>query len=393
MKEGWRMVKFSEVAQVVGGSTPKTNVKSFWNGDNYWVTPAELKGEKYINKTERTITDEAISKTNLTLLPKGTVLLSSRAPIGKVCITNVPMFCNQGFKNIVCKDSLYNEFVYYYLLYSVPYLESLGTGATFKEISKRVVENVEIPLPPLKEQHRIVSILDASFEKIDTLKKNAEENLKNAKALFQQVLAQELKPKEGWVEKKLGDIFKFIDYRGSTPTKISSGIPLITAKNVRMGYLDYTIKDFISQEEYFARQSRGISRKGDLLFTTEAPLGNVALADLEEYSAGQRVITFQQYPDGININNKFYLWYLMSPNFQKNIRDLATGLTAQGIKAKILKDIVVYYPSIDEQNNIANTLDTLSEKCRRLEEVAQQTIRECDALKQSILRQAFSGEL
>ena len=156
MREGWTYKKLGEVALIIGGSTPKTNVKEYWDGENLWVTPAELDGSKYICNTQRCITNLAVEKTNLTLLPIGTVLLSSRAPIGKVCITQKPMYCNQGFKNIVCKDNLFNEFVYYYLKNNIDYLQSLGTGATFKEISKKVVEKIEIPVPPLSEQQRIV---------------------------------------------------------------------------------------------------------------------------------------------------------------------------------------------------------------------------------------------
>lgn len=391
MKEGWRMVKFSEVAQVVGGSTPKTNVKSFWNGDNYWVTPAELKGEKYINKTERTITDEAISKTNLTLLPKGTVLLSSRAPIGKVCITNVPMFCNQGFKNIVCKDSLYNEFVYYYLLYSVPYLESLGTGATFKEISKRVVENVEIPLPPLKEQHRIVSILDASFEKIDTLKKNAEENLKNAKALFQQVLTQELKPKEGWVEKKLGEVYDVRDGTHDSPKYHSDGYPFVTSKNLVNGIIDMNNVQFISKEDYDKINERSKVDKGDVLFAMiGSNLGHPAIVDFEPHFAIKNVALFKVPSNQLN---RYLLYLLSSDMIMDRMNKNSNGSSQPFVSLKFLRNFEISLPSLSEQHRIVRTLDTLSEKCRRLEQIAQQTIRECDALKQSILRQAFSGEL
>ena len=160
-EKGWEVLSFKEVAEIVGGSTPKTNIEEYWNGDNYWVTPAELHGERYIYSTERCITDDAVSKTHLTLLPIGSVLLSSRAPIGKVCITRVPMYCNQGFKNIVCSDRLHSEYVYQFLFEKTEYLNSLGTGATFKEISKRVVEQVTIPVPPMKLQQEFADKIEA----------------------------------------------------------------------------------------------------------------------------------------------------------------------------------------------------------------------------------------
>ena len=152
MREGWTYKKLGEVATIIGGSTPKSNIEEYWGGTHYWVTPADLDGNKYQGATPRTITDLAVQKTNLQLLPIGTVLLSSRAPIGKVAITTAPMYCNQGFKNIVCSNLLINEFVYWFLFGKVDYLNSLGRGATFKEISKRATEQIPIPVPREEER-------------------------------------------------------------------------------------------------------------------------------------------------------------------------------------------------------------------------------------------------
>ncbi|MBE6315934.1 MAG: restriction endonuclease subunit S [Bacteroidales bacterium] len=390
MKQGWTYKKLGEVATIVGGSTPKTSIEEYWGGTHYWVTPANLDGNKYQGATPRTITDLAVQKTNLQLLPIGTVLLSSRAPIGKVAITTVPMYCNQGFKNIVCSDLLINEFVYWYLYGKVDYLNSLGTGATFKEISKKTTEQIPIPVPSIAEQQRIVVYLDAAFAQIDELKSNAEKQLAEARALFQSALKKMLEPKEGWENDTLINVFNFIDYRGATPQKIQSGVPLVTAKNVKFGYIDYSIKDYISKEEYETRKGRGISRKGDLLFTTEAPLGNVAIADLEEFSAGQRLITLQQYDNPkYEFINEFYYYYMLSSPFQNRIMELATGATAQGIKAKLLKTIIVPIPTLSEQQSIVATLDFLKTNVNCLQENFIKISQECDALKQALLRQIF----
>lgn len=257
-------------------------------------------------------------------------------------------------------------------------------------ISAKLYNSYLISYPPLPEQQRIVEYLDTQFAKIDALKANAAQQLQAAKDLFQSALKDLMTPKEGWEEIELIKIFNFIDYRGKTPTKIESGIPLITAKNVKYGYIDYTIRDYISKEEYELRKSRGISRKGDLLFTTEAPLGNVAIADLEEFSAGQRIITLQQYNNSkYSVDNKFYYYYILSPFFQKKIKKLATGATAQGIKAKILKTITVPVLSLSEQQQIADTLDDISNKIKALQLNYEQTITLCSDLKQSLLKQIF----
>ena len=179
-EKGWEVKKLKDVSEIVGGSTPKTNVEEYWQGEHFWVTPAELKGGRYIERTERCISDEAINKTNLTLLPIGTVLLSSRAPIGKVCITKVPMYCNQGFKNVVCSNLLNNEYICQLLMIEKDYLQSLGTGATFKEISKKITEGIEIPLPPLSLQQLFAQKIEA-IEKEKVLIK---QSIKETEELF-----------------------------------------------------------------------------------------------------------------------------------------------------------------------------------------------------------------
>ena len=187
MKQGWEIKKLGEVCDIVGGSTPKTGEPSYWDGEHYWITPAELDGSKYISSTSRTITDEGVKSAHLQLLPSGTVLLSSRAPIGKGAITTAPMDCNQGFKNLVCSDKLYNEFAYWFLYYNTEYLNSLGTGATFKEISKRVVEQIPIPVPPREEQERIVEELDCLSGVIEKKREQLRELDALAESIFYQM--------------------------------------------------------------------------------------------------------------------------------------------------------------------------------------------------------------
>ena len=203
MKEGWKYKKIKDVGEVIGGTTPSTTNPEFWGGDICWISPAELHGEHYLYDSIKKITAKAVSAKSLKELPVGTVILSSRAPIGKIAINKVPMYCNQGFKCVVCGPELYNEFLYWWLYGKVDYLNSLGTGATFKEISKTVVENIVVPIPPLDEQKRIVSRLDAAFAHIDELKANAEKQLNEARALFQKALTKAMEPKEGWEEKTL----------------------------------------------------------------------------------------------------------------------------------------------------------------------------------------------
>ena len=159
MKPDW--VKIGAVAEVVGGSTPKTDRPEYWDGNFCWVTPAELKEDDFIvTHTQRSLTEKGVGSCSLRRLPVGTVLLSSRAPIGKVAIAGVDMYCNQGFKNLICGEKLNSVYVYALLKYNSDYLNSLGRGATFKEISKSIVENIYIPVPAIARQNEFARFVE-----------------------------------------------------------------------------------------------------------------------------------------------------------------------------------------------------------------------------------------
>lgn len=247
MKHDWEYKKIGEVCEIVGGSTPKTNVSTYWNGQYPWITPAELDGSKYIDKTERSITDEALLHTKLQLLPVGTVLLSSRAPIGKLAITKIPMYCNQGFKNVIVGNGLYNEFVYWYLSFKKDYIVSLGRGATFKEISKSITEQIPIPVPPLEVQERIVGELDKVREVIEKKKEQLKELERLAGAMFYDMFGDPVENEKGWEVKRFKDSCKRLYAGGDVPKDDFSKeqtskytIPIFSNGVERKGLYGYT---------------------------------------------------------------------------------------------------------------------------------------------------------
>ncbi|MBU5429711.1 restriction endonuclease subunit S [Kineothrix sp. MSJ-39] len=164
--------KLGDICEIVSGSTPKTGIDEYWDGNIKWITPAELNDDTYIiNDSVRKITELAVMKTGLSSFPKGTVILSSRAPIGKVAIAGCEMYCNQGFKNLICSDKINSKYLYWFLKGNTAYLNSLGRGATFKEISKRIVSEIEINVPNIEKQEEVVSTLEKISEIIALRKK------------------------------------------------------------------------------------------------------------------------------------------------------------------------------------------------------------------------------
>ena len=169
---------------------------------------------------------------------------------------------------------------------------------------------------------------------------------------------------DSWRFQRLGNLAKFIDYRGKTPDKINSGVPLITAKNVRFGFISREPYEFVSEKEYTNWMTRGFPRLGDILFTTEAPLGNAAIVDIsEKFALAQRVICFQFHEPQIA---NYLLLALMSKQVRHQIEGEATGMTATGIKASRLKEIPVPIPPLAEQHRIVTKVNELMTLCDRL---------------------------
>ena len=172
-KEDW--FELYKLGDIIGGSTPKTHIKEFWNGNLNWITPAELKeNEKYIYESQRKITEKGAKSCSLKEMPFDTVILSTRAPIGKVAISKCKFYCNQGFKNIICGKLINPVYLYTLLKFNIEYLKTLGKGATFKEISKTTISKVKIPTPPIELQNKFADFVQHIDKLKFTIKKSIE---------------------------------------------------------------------------------------------------------------------------------------------------------------------------------------------------------------------------
>lgn len=289
---------------------------------------------------------------------------------------------NPRYLFYVTRSSLYEEFI-----------DSLSDGANINNLKFNDLGKFAVPLPPVKEQKRIVAVLDQAFAALDRAHALAEANLADASELFSTVLEDVFGRRESWDMCELGNRLKFIDYRGKTPPKAVSGVRLITAKNVRMGYIKRDPEEFIPVSAYDDWMTRGFPALGDVLFTTEAPLANVAELDTDERVViGQRLITFKTDPK--TILPRFLKWSLISPQMQRDIHSQATGATVLGIKAKLLKKIRFYVPmDLTVQQAIASNCEEAFIGRNRLVSSYYQKLADIDSLRQALLRKAFAGEL
>src|ERR1019366_5370289 len=182
------------------------------------------------------------------------------------------------------------------------------------------------------------------------------------------------------------------DYRGATPEKVHEGIFLVTAKNVRMGFIDYeSSQEYVAAEDYDQIMRRGFPKKGDILFTTEAPLGNVALVDREDIALAQRIIRFRMNPE--YFDSRFTLYAMMSNYFQGQLQSLSTGSTAEGLKASKLPILRLIAPPIDEQRTIAAYLDSQVDSIDQAITVTEQGILRMKEYRTALITAAVTGKI
>ena len=243
----WQKIKLSDVCEVIGGGTPSTKNCDFWNGNIPWLTPKDLSGynNRYIAKGERNITKEGLQNSSARILPKGSVLLTSRAPIGYVAIAKNEVCTNQGFKSLVLKEGYCSEFFYYLLKNNIEYIVGMGSGSTFAEISGTQVKNLEFTIPPLDIQRKIAEVLGALDDKIELNNKINNNLEQQAQALFKSWFV-DFEPFGGTMpdDWKESDIYKIsnIIYGAPFASRLfnteKKGVPIIRIRDLKNQHSD-----------------------------------------------------------------------------------------------------------------------------------------------------------
>lgn len=400
MKEGWKVVKLGDVCEFYRGLTyskkdevgQSNNIVLRSNNIDLRTFKLNLDDLKYISDDIIIPTEKKVKKGSLLIC----IANGSKEHLGKIALIDEDIdFAFGGFMGLLTPTLDVMPMFLYLMMISddyKSYIKSLSDGANINNLKYKELAQYKIPLPPLPEQHRIVKKLDAAFEKIDAMKAKAEKNIENAKALFQQTLAEELEPKEGWVEKKLGEIgIGKMSYGSATSSKEYDG----STRYVRItdidddGNLQYEKKSPLFYAEKY------ILEEGDLLFArTGATVGKTYL-----YKSADGRCLYAGYLIRLKVNTRImnpnYLFYCTKTNRYKDFIRISQKAAAQpNINAEIYSNYLVSFPQDKEiQQQIVTKLDNLSAKCKKLEEAERKTIAECDALKQAILRQAFNGEL
>lgn len=296
---------------------------------------------------------------------------------------------------ILCPKDYLNAHFFFYFLKSVNF-DNLGYARHY-----RLLKELSVPVPTLSEQNRIVKFLDEEFSKIETLKTNAETNLKNAKELFETTLEKELNPlsrhserseescaelPSGWEWKKMRDVCDVRDGTHDSPKYHKEGYPLVTSKNLKNGLIDVDNVKYISKEDYEAINKRSKVCVGDILFAMIGTIGNAVLVSEEPCYAIKNVALFKK---STLINPKFLQYILNSSFILEKMQQEAKGTTQRFVGLDYLRSFQIPLPPLSVQKEIVARLDKLSENVKRLEANYKQIIANCDELKKSILKKTF----
>jgi len=390
--KNWTCISLVEAGDLIMGQSPSgSSYNSVGNGSPLLNGAAELR----INGID--VKKYTTSPTRMS--EAGDLLFCIRATIGNLNLSDKEYCLGRGVAALRVNNKYSKKYISLQLEALFDQMRKMSQGGVIKGLKKEEIGEFEflIPLDKLK-QEKIADIILSVENMISETQKMIDRSEKLKKSLMPRLFTKGIghtkfkqtemgEVPESWNIETLGEMTNFIDYRGKTPKKTKSGIPLITAKNVRFGHIVDEPKEYIAESDYNSWMTRGIPKKGDVLFTTEAPLGNVAQIQTSDRVAfAQRIIVIQP---NIGLNEHFLMYQLLSPRVQKIIHSYGTGGTVTGIKAKTLRSIHIAVAPISEQIKIAETLRSIDQQIK-----LNKTLKAIqEQLKQGLMQDLLTGKV
>ena len=394
MKQGWEIKKLGDVCDTGAGGTPLKAHKDYYEGGTIpWLMSGEVsQGEVF--EAKNFITEKGLKNSSAKLFPINTVLVAMYgATAGQVGILKFEACTNQAVCGILPNDLTIPEYLFYCFLSKKEELVAQAVGGAQPNISQIKIRNTKIPLPPLPEQQRIVAILNEAFAAIAKAKANAQQNLKNAKELFESYLQGVFENKgEGWEEKTLGEVSKIFGrgksrHRPRNYEKLYGGnYPFIQTGDIRN--CNHYITDYSQTYSELGLAQSKLWPSGTICITIAANIAETG------------VLTFDAcFPDsviGLVVNEKNadrdFIEYLLQ-SFKARIQALGKGSAQANINMGTFENELFPFPPVIEQQTIVKKLDALSTETKKLEAIYKQKINDLEELKKSVLQKAFSGEL
>jgi type I restriction enzyme S subunit len=390
----WRKVRLDQCCEIVGGATPSTTVDDYWGGDICWATPKDLSEltNALITDTPRKLTKSGLASCSADVLPVGSVLFSSRAPIGHVAINTVPMATNQGFKSFIPMSGQVDAaFLYWWLRTNRTYLEGLGNGATFKEVSKAIVSRIEIRLPPISDQRRIAKILDAA-EALRAKRRIALAEIETlAQAIFLDMFGDPVSNPLTWPLTKFEDLCTRVTVGivvQPASYYVSEGVPALRSLNVRPGKIDQDNLVFFSNDDNNGPLAKTKLKTGDLVLVRSGQPGTAAVvpAELDGVNAIDILIAT---PLHKSVDATFLCCFFNSSGGRDLVLSKQRGQIQKHLNVGSLNEALIPTPPVTAQREFARRIAAVE----RLKSAHRASLAELDALFASLQHRAFRGEL
>lgn len=398
MHSSYPTYKLGEICETTSGGTPNRKNDAYYGGSIPWVKSGEL-GKGVIYETEEHITEEAIKESSAKIFPKGTLLIALYgATIGKLGFLGVPAATNQAVCGIFENEKIDLQFLSYYLFHKRNDLIAQGTGGAQPNISQTILKNLPIPLPPLPTQRAIVTRIETLFAELDKGVEKLKTAQQQLKVYRQAVLNDCLtKGSEKWENVKLGEVIEKPTY--GTSKKCDYGITgtgVLRIPNIGDGYIvNDDMKFAIFSEEEKKKYSL---KNGDLLTIRSNGsvdlVGKCALITLEEEKYLFAGYLIRLRPNNQIVESKYLLYVLMSHNLRVQIEEKAKSTSGvNNINSVEIQNLQIVLPPLPEQQRIVQEIETRLSACDEVEKQNAESLQQAEALRQSILKKAFSGEL
>lgn len=400
LPEGWEWKKLGEVGKIVSGGTPSTSNPEYWDGNISWITPADLSGYNsiHINKGRKSITNLGLQNSSARLIPKDSVLFSSRAPIGYVAIAAEVVCTNQGFKSVVPNKSISSVYLYHFLKASKHKAEKVASGTTFKEISLKSFSELDIPLPPLPIQQAIVTKIEEIFSELDHGVAQLKLAQQQLKVYRQSVLNSAI---VGKAEHTIESVIESLDQGWSPkcynePSRSRDEWAVIKTTAVQAGYFQEEENKKLPEDLEPRKQHE--LKKGDLLITRAGPRVRVGICCLVKKTRPKLINCDKVYRMRINSElaiPEYVEILLNAPKYSKEIEKMKTGISDSGVNLtqKGFLKILIPLPPLSEQHQIVAETERRLSVCDKLEETIVGSLKAAEVLRAGVLKRAFEGKL
>ena len=384
--ENWKTVRLGDIFDLQMGKTPDRKKLDYFQGSHKWISIADIsKSEKYISETKEYLTDDAIASSGIKSIPKDTLIMSFKLSIGKTAITSDEMYSNEAIMAFLSngKYETDNSFLYH-LFSNKDWSEGSNKAVKGITLNKASLSEAKISLPPLETQKHIAAVLDKCTALIAKHKLMLEKYDTLIKSRFIEMFGDPVQNPMGWEVKKLCDwCTKVTDGTHDTPPRYSSGVLLLTGKNIRADHIDFSEVEYVSEEDHKIIYERCNPELGDVLYTNIGVNYGTAVLNTLDYPFSMKNIALLKPKH--SLLSGYYLWFVLNLLRTKILDEHKTGGAQTFMSLATIRNLLIPVPPIELQQQFA----TFVQQIDKSKFVVQKSLEKAEILYKSLMQEYF----